>query len=831
MPFCDAEGWGPISSRRAMDFTLCFQNSVITVVPSAILLLGLAPRLHKVLSKGRLEDVSYTQVFVYKIIGVLVALVLQIVFLALMLRRDGYPESFILSSSMYIASIVASLALHYFEYFNMPNPSSMLLVYWLFTALIGIFPTRSLAQESGQGLADTLALLKLLFVVVALLVFGLENFTKPNHHLLKRPHTTRFIQANPSPEPYANFFARITFLWVLPLLNKGKKKTLRMDDIWNLHPKLLSYPLFLTTQAKIDADEALARQQAKDLQSAGKLEEAEAVQLHTINLFSAILETVGWSYLSAAIPRLCYIPTLYVRPILFSSLITFMSSYSERSKAAGVTPQPVWLGFGYAIAVLTTSVMSNLFDAQFNNICFVASVRARGAIVGLIYRKSLRLSSTNKQEGIGAIVNHMSTDVDRIIAVFTVLHYLWGGVIELIIVAVLLYREIKYAMFASLGVVVGLVIIGGSIAPMVSRFEKKMMKEADQRMKLINEVVGHIKSVKLYVWERYFVKNITESRRRQLHYLRKFYISITAIATIFNMVNAFAVFAALTTYTSLASPENPLDIRRIFTTITLVNMLENPLVQLSSAIPTLITAKVAHSRLQKFLSSEEINPNNLERNLDPDASDLAYQIKDGTFGWYTPEAIQDITERREKEAKEKSENDAKEKEKQEKKRLIQKNTSGGADKGEAAEEKEKEDKKKTPDQEGSTISNESLSVAAAAAADNTTINTLGPVLHDVSLTIKRGSLSAIVGRVGEGKSSLVGALLGEMHKYNGTVRSYGRLAYVAQSAWILSDTVRNNILFGREYDKDRYSQVIHACALDRDFKMLVAGDKTLVGEK
>ncbi|KAF9361073.1 hypothetical protein BGX26_006161 [Mortierella sp. AD094] len=70
-----------------------------------------------------------------------------------------------------------------------------------------------------------------------------------------------------------------------------------------------------------------------------------------------------------------------------------------------------------------------------------------------------------------------------------------------------------------------------------------------------------------------------------------------------------------------------------------------------------------------------------------------------------------------------------------------------------------------------------------------------------------------------------------MHKYSGTVRSYGSLAYVSQSAWILNDTVRNNILFGRAYDKQRYLETIRACALVLDFKVLAKSDQTVIGEK
>ncbi|KAG0255134.1 hypothetical protein DFQ27_006425 [Actinomortierella ambigua] len=709
----------------------------------------------------------------------------------------------------------------------MPNPSSTLLVYWLFTALISIFPTRSTIEEFG--IDNSVALLKLLFTLVSFVVFGLENIPKIGYKSLKRAtHVTmaadtKLEQPNPSPEPYANFFVRITFLWLVPLLNKGKKQPLRMDDLWSLHPKMLSYPLFLTSQAKMDADEAIALQRAEAKKKEEKgTEEAEVAeqqqQLRKVNLLGVVMHTVGWSFLSAIVPRLLYIPTLYVRPVLFSALITFMDTYSEKSRATGREPDPAWKGYGLAIAVLATSVLSGLFDAQFTNICFQGAIRARGAFVSLIYRKALRLSSTTKQEGIGAIVNHMSSDVDRILQLFTVVHYLWSGIVEVIVVAVLLYNEIQYAMFASMGVALVMVCLATVSASQIGVAQKKMMGESDKRMKLISELVNYIKSVKLYAWERYFVRNISASRTRQLKHLKHFFLWVTFVSSIFNSVVAFAIFAALTTYSAIAPADSPLDIRRIFVTITLVNMLDGPLGQISSSFSNLISGKVAYTRVKNFIESEEIRPDNLERHPDARASEIAYEIRDGTFGWYTPEAIKSMTEKREKEAKEKAEKEAKDKKKQSKNK---------------SKDKEEDEKDNDKDQY-STLSSSSDGGSHSTTnekTDEASRDTHGPVLHNISLTIKRGSLTAVVGRVGEGKSSLVGALLGEMYKYNGTVRSYGSLAYVAQMAWIINDTVRNNILFGLKYDKERYFNVIKACALTPDFKMLIDGDKTLIGEK
>ncbi|ODM95243.1 Multidrug resistance-associated protein 1 [Orchesella cincta] len=105
------------------------------------------------------------------------------------------------------------------------------------------------------------------------------------------------------------------------------------------------------------------------------------------------------------------------------------------------------------------------------------------------------------------------------------------------------------------------------------------------------------------------------------------------------------------------------------------------------------------------------------------------------------------------------------------------------------------------------------------------------VLRDINLRIKPGSLVAIVGGVGSGKSSLLAAILGELDKISGRVNTKGSLAYVAQQAWIQNATLRNNILFGKPFDPTKYDKVVEACALKPDFEILPAGDKTEIGEK
>ncbi|KAH9166021.1 hypothetical protein EDB89DRAFT_2115943 [Lactarius sanguifluus] len=105
------------------------------------------------------------------------------------------------------------------------------------------------------------------------------------------------------------------------------------------------------------------------------------------------------------------------------------------------------------------------------------------------------------------------------------------------------------------------------------------------------------------------------------------------------------------------------------------------------------------------------------------------------------------------------------------------------------------------------------------------------------LLFKRGCFNLIIGPTGSGKTSLLMALLGEMHFVPMSPDSWyhlpreGGVSYAAQESWVQNETIRDNILFGAAYDEERYNQVIYQCGLQRDLSLFDAGDKTEVGEK
>ena len=104
-------------------------------------------------------------------------------------------------------------------------------------------------------------------------------------------------------------------------------------------------------------------------------------------------------------------------------------------------------------------------------------------------------------------------------------------------------------------------------------------------------------------------------------------------------------------------------------------------------------------------------------------------------------------------------------------------------------------------------------------------------LYRVSMAAQTGNLLCIVGKVGSGKSSCLNALLGDMLCVLGKVSLRGSVSYVAQRPFIQNSTLKDNILFGRTLDEEKYQHVLQVCALETDLKVLPAGDQTEIGER
>ncbi|KAH7677213.1 Xenobiotic-transporting ATPase protein [Dioscorea alata] len=110
-------------------------------------------------------------------------------------------------------------------------------------------------------------------------------------------------------------------------------------------------------------------------------------------------------------------------------------------------------------------------------------------------------------------------------------------------------------------------------------------------------------------------------------------------------------------------------------------------------------------------------------------------------------------------------------------------------------------------------------------------NATALTLEKINLFVNRGEKVAVCGPVGCGKSSLLLAIIGEIPKTSGLVEICGSIAYVSQTSWIQSGTIRDNILFGKAMDNTKYQITIKACALDKDINDFEYGDLTEIGQR
>ena len=107
------------------------------------------------------------------------------------------------------------------------------------------------------------------------------------------------------------------------------------------------------------------------------------------------------------------------------------------------------------------------------------------------------------------------------------------------------------------------------------------------------------------------------------------------------------------------------------------------------------------------------------------------------------------------------------------------------------------------------------------------------VLKSINLSIFKDELIVVIGTVGSSKSSLLMSLLKELYPSKGSVEidPSVSIGYCAQDHWIISNTIRHNILFGRDMDDAWYDKVIKCCALDSDLQLLPHGDLTIIGDR
>jgi ABC-type multidrug transport system fused ATPase/permease subunit len=442
-------------------------------------------------------------------------------------------------------------------------------------------------------------------------------------------------------------------------------------------------------------------------------------------------------------------------------------------------------------------IAATLFINTYFELVMEVGLSVRATIIGIMYRKMLKLSQNAKQHLTeGQIINIVSSDSSRIQGLLSYLHYLWSGPFQLVVILALLIRALGLWALIGFSIFVVLIPMQGYIMKWLTSLREQTVKFTDERVKKTQEIIGSMRVIKFFGWESSFLNIINKLRSKEIARVRKSLIIYTSTNSLMDII---PVLASSLTYIGYALAGNKLTAAKVFSTLAYFEMLSFPLGILPMVSGQLADTVVALRRINNVINGEELDELPI---IDPKA-EYAISVKDGNFHWEAK-----------KEKNSESETDSK----------LSKNSKNNKIE-EIEEKKEKDISNIINDKENENKDKEEKE-------DNSSEDSYEPFkIKNLNLNIPRKSLTAIVGTVGSGKSSLINALIGEMKRESGEVVFGGTIGYCPQQAWIQNATVKDNILFGKEYDEKKYKNAIKSCALLPDFKIFPKGDMTEIGER
>ncbi|KAL8741027.1 MAG: hypothetical protein Q9190_006325 [Brigantiaea leucoxantha] len=588
----------------------------------------------------------------------------------------------------------------------------------------------------------------------------------------------------PSREKLASVFSLATFSWVDAIVWHGFRNTFELPAVWNLMAK----------------DKAAAI-----LADFRQLKKTSRLAWHLLKYFRrSLLIQAAWAIASGLFT---FVPTILLKAFL---------EFVEDPDAT-----PVNAAWFYIAVLALSNCAQAVTDGQALWIGRKICIRIRAVIIGEIYAKALRRkvaaskhtvlgvdkkdaksseastkgsvddttdskrakkekskttadsgstqTSTDSQANDGTIINLMAVDSFKVSEISAYLHFLWGSTpVQLIVCIFLLYRILGYSAFISIGLMIAVLPLNLFIARQFSSTQKKIMAATDARIHITNEVLQNIRIIKYFAWEIRFGHIVNEKRRAELKAIRNRYIVWTFAATVWFSIPLLITFFSFMMYTLVE--KKPLMPSVAFTALSLFSILRVPLDQLADMIAHVQESKVSVDRVEEFLNEEETEKyHQLKHNVKDENGIVAVGFDHATLAW------------------------------------------GGKNLDE-------------PDSSNAFR------------------------MIDLNVKFSVGELNIVAGPTGSGKTSLLMALLGEMTKIRGSVYLPGgrsqedlvedpdtglteSVAYCAQQAWLVNDTIKQNILFASPPDEARYKAVLAACALERDLEILDNGDQTLVGEK
>ncbi|ODQ79186.1 hypothetical protein BABINDRAFT_162228 [Babjeviella inositovora NRRL Y-12698] len=560
-----------------------------------------------------------------------------------------------------------------------------------------------------------------------------------------------------------NWLSFLTFWWLNDIMRTGYVRQLEVNDLYSLENSDLALK---ESTARFEANfkTRLEQYYAKHPTNRGKIPR--------LVLIWALNDTFRHRFWIGGLCKLCCDVGQVLNPLLARSLIKFI----ENRTTPGIPHIPIKQGVGYALGMMFLLLFTSQNMNHFFHYSMLAGIQAKGVLTQVTYKKAFTLSlHARKTYTNGKVTGLVTNDLAMMERAFQYLHIIWIFPVTMGISLAILIVNLGVAALAGFGVVITLTVVTTSCTKIFTKKRKETNVFIDRRVDSIREVIGNIKMIKFYSWEMPFFHILKLIRRDEL----AIQLRIQFLKSIINgIVLSIPIFASMVAFLTMYSLGGALRAADVFSSISLFNVMRQPLMLLPTALNFSADAYVALQRLAEFLESDD-QEEYLEYGK---LGDVAMRVEGGGFVWGEESAPQDgsVCEPPE---------------------LLSVDKRSGSD---------------------------SASASAPVFAGLTNIN----------LEVRRGELVVVTGLIGSGKSSLLQAITGNMDKTSGAVTlnldpanpSSGQLIFCSYP-WVQNATIKDNITFGLPLIASKYEAVVAACSLVADFEILEYGDMTEVGER
>ena len=437
--------------------------------------------------------------------------------------------------------------------------------------------------------------------------------------------------------------------------------------------------------------------------------------------------------------------------------------------------------------ILLSQLLANMISLITFYLVFNELVMVKNNFMIHIFNKTLKIKSKSSSDNFeGNIINLIQVDCQKFESQGAFFFYIFYSFISIISTFSLAFYMMGVAFLSYLGISVFVSICSGFLFKLNIRYEKQLLALRDQRITLQNNLFKNIRFIKFNVYENFFVKYLYDFKKKELFFLKRKYFMIACIILIFWINPAISLAGMFLTYFSI---HKFMSLGFFMGFEKLVGTIEGLFRLVPWVLNTVAQLYITFQRLSKFLGIKETDLSFIthtkekkteDKEIKNDEDDnIAIEFTNGNFK-YDYGSMNDWVAYMKKSTKTKKQT-----------------------KEEIEEEKKKEEEKEK--------------------------NLFK--LSNLNFQIKKGELIFIIGKIGCGKSSLLGSMIGQLKYEDDTkVKINGNYVYCPQTSYLMTKSIKDNITFYKKFDKERFDKSIKMADMGEDIKSFDDGVEKVITE-